>query len=452
MQAPLRDFLATETGSATVLLAAAVAALAWANIDLSSYERVWHTQLSIQVGGLGGISQDLRYWVNSGLMTLFFFVAGLEVRREFDMGELRDRRRLALPLASRLRRDPRPHRGFSCLERRACLGARLGDHDVHRYRICARNACPGGARRPRAAPDIHADRVDRRRCRGPDRDRDGVFGRREGLATAGAAALFALIVLAVNKGVNRGLFYSALGVAAWLALSASGLDPIIIGLAMGLLTPAAPVARGDLERASDLFRRFREQPTPELARTASVGLESAISPNDRLQRQYHPWTSYLVVPVFALANAGIVVRAGFLGHALTSPVTVGILVGSVVGKPIGVAGATWLTARFSAGAVRPPVGWWALVGGGTIAGIGFTVSLLIATLAFRGEQLEEAKLGILIAAVAASALTWLVFRATRCCRASAGHWLCSVPSSRSSTSRYRSTPKGTTSVDQLRAS
>lgn len=233
----------------------------------------------------------------------------------------------------------------------------------------------------------------------------------KGWPLAAAAVVFAGIVAAVAVGVHRGLLYGALGLAAWLALSESGVDPIVVGLAMGLLSPAASAARGDLERASDLFRRFREQPTPELARTAQAGIGSAISPNERLQRQFHPWTSYVVVPLFALANAGIEVRGGFLGHAFTSPVTLGIVVGSVLGKPLGVIGATWLVSRLGADQARPPVGWGALSGGGTIAGIGFTVSLLIASVAFKGEQLQDAKLGVLIAAVCASLFTWLVFRA-----------------------------------------
>ncbi len=230
-------------------------------------------------------------------------------------------------------------------------------------------------------------------------------------ATSTTAALPVSVRRKRDHRVHRGLLYGALGLAAWLALSGSGVDPIVVGLVMGLLTPATPAARDDLERASDLFRRFREQPTPELARTARAGIESAISPNERLQRQFHPWASYLVVPLFALANAGIEVRGGFLGHALTSPVTLGVVVGSVLGTPLGVIGAPWLVSGLGGARARPPVGWGALSGGGTIAGIGFTVSLLIASVAFKGEQLQDAKLGVLLAAVCASLVTWLVFRA-----------------------------------------
>src|SRR5205085_5423988 len=127
-----------------------------------------------------------------------------------------------------------------------------------------------------------------------------------------AAAIFALFVVAIRIRLRRGVVCALLGAAAWTAVSKSGVEPIVIGLAMGLLVPAAPAARGDLERASDLFRLFREQPTPELARSASSGVAAAISPNERLQELFHPWTSYVVVPLFALANAGIVINAHFL--------------------------------------------------------------------------------------------------------------------------------------------
>jgi protein-disulfide isomerase len=170
--------------------------------------------------------------------------------------------------------------------------------------------------------------------------------------------------------------------------------------------------RSDLEHASESFRLFREQPTPELARDARERVRLAISPNDRLQQLFHPWTSYLIVPLFALANEGISISGSFLARAYTSPVTLGILLGYVVGKPAGTVGAAWLLTHLSRGAIRPPVGWAAVTGAGAVAGIGFIVSLLIASLAFHGSQLAEAKVGILSAALCASALGWAGFRLT----------------------------------------
>ena len=227
-----------------------------------------------------------------------------------------------------------------------------------------------------------------------------------------AAAIFGLILIVRAARIRQGVIYFLLAVAAWVALFESGVDPVVLGLAMGLIAFAYPAGRGELERATDLFRSFREQPTPELARSARVGLQAAVSPNARLQNLYHPWTSYVIVPLFALANAGITVNGGFLSSAYSSPITLGILFGYVLGKPLGITGVSWLTTKLSRERLRPPVGWASVAGGGAIAGIGFTVSLLIATLAFRGAELEEAKLGVLSAALCASVLTWLVFRAT----------------------------------------
>jgi Na+/H+ antiporter NhaA len=411
LETPLRDFLRTETGSAAVLLAMAVAALIWVNVDASSYNTVWHTELSIRLGG-ATVSQDLRGWVNSGLMTFFFFVFGLEARREFDMGELRERRRLALPVVAGLSGLVIPVVIY--------LAINAGRPTAHGWGTAmSTDTAFALGMLALAGP------------RFPDRVRAfllsvavvddlvslvviGVAYSRNFamIALVIAAGIFGVILLARRAGIRYGLVYALLGIAAWVALFESGIDPVVIGLAMGLLTYAYPATRPDLERASDAFRRFREQPTPELARSASIDVTSAISPNERLQHLYHPWTSYVIVPLFALANAGIVINGSFLARAYSSPITLGILIGYIAGKPIGVTGGTWLLTKLSRGRLRPPVGWVAVTGTGTIAGIGFTVSILIATLAFSGAQLQEAKLGVLSAALGASLITWLVFRAT----------------------------------------
>ncbi|HEY6585444.1 MAG TPA: Na+/H+ antiporter NhaA, partial [Gaiellaceae bacterium] len=227
-----------------------------------------------------------------------------------------------------------------------------------------------------------------------------------------AVVLFAGVVAARRLPVRAGVACLVLGTAAWVALLESGVEPVVIGLALGFLAYAFPAPRPSLERATERFREFREQPTPELARLARLEIRTATSSNERLQHLFHPWTSYVVVPLFALANAGIEIDGGFLRQAFTSPITLGILFGYVVGKPVGILGGSWLLTRASGGRLRPPVGWAAIAGGGTIAGVGFTVALLVATLAFDGRQLEEAKVGILSAALAAALLTWLLFRAT----------------------------------------
>ena len=410
LETPLRSFLRTETASAAGLLGASVVALAWANIDASSYERTWHTTLAIRVGRWG-ISQPLQYWVNSGLMTLFFFVVGLEARREFDMGELRERRRLALPVAAGL--------GGMLVPIGIFVAANAGSSAEHGFGV-AMSSDTAFVLGMLALVGPHF----------PDRLRAfmltvsvvddlvallviaTVYSQHLAWAQlAVAVALLAAAVLAALSGVRSGFVRAAVAVAAWVAMEKSGIDPVVVGLVVGLTVFASPAARVDLERASDLFRLFREQPTPEFARTASVGLQAAISPNERLQQLYHPWTSYVIVPLFALANAGISFNRHFLSHAYTSPITLGVLVGYLAGKPIGIAGASALLTKLSRGRIQPPVGWAAVAGGGLIAGIGFTVALLIASLAFKGTELAEAKLGLLSAAVCASSATWLLFRA-----------------------------------------
>jgi Na+/H+ antiporter NhaA len=412
LETPLRMFLRTESGSAMVLLAGVAAALIWANADLDSYTHVWErTTLSIQLGGTG-LSHTLRYWVNSGLMTFFFFVIGLEARREFDLGELRERRRTALPLAAGI--------GGMVVPIAIYLAFNAGGSAAHAWGTAMSTDTAFalgllalvGARFPfrlrafmltfSVVDDVAALAVIATAYA------SGV----DGWALLEALGIYAVVVLLARARVTRAPVYTVLGVAGWIALSHSGVDPIVIGLAMGLLTWAAPAARSDLERATDLFRLFREQPTPELARTAATGVTAAISPNERLQLLFHPWTSYVIVPLFALANAGIAIDAAFLGRAFTSPITFGILVGYVAGKPIGILGASYLVTLLSRSRLRPPVGWAALVGGGATAGIGFTVSLLIADLALEGDQLAQAKAGILSTGVAASLLTSLVIRAT----------------------------------------
>jgi Na+/H+ antiporter NhaA/predicted DsbA family dithiol-disulfide isomerase len=225
-------------------------------------------------------------------------------------------------------------------------------------------------------------------------------------------AVFVVVFAVRAAGVRRGVVYLALGIVAWAAFLRSGVDPVVVGLVMGLFTQAYPAARGDLELATERFRLFREQPTPELARVASITLSASISPNERLQETFHPWTSYVIVPLFALANAGVEISGPFLARAFTSPVTLGILVGYVAGKPLGIAGTSFLVTKLSKGRLRPPVGWASIIGAGTIAGIGFTVSLLIAALAFTGPDLAEAKVGVLTAALCAAILTSVVFRVT----------------------------------------
>ena len=405
----LRRFLRTETASGALLLAAAMGALLWANVDVSSYDRIWTTRLSVHLGG-AAISMDVRGWINSGLMSFFFLVVGLEARREFDIGEFRERPRIILPVLAGL--------GGMAGAIGLYLAINAGRTSVHGWGV-AMSTDTAFALGMLALLGRHA----------PERLRGFILTLTVvddivGLVviatvythhfTVGpliiATALMALALFAATLRIHYGLLYFALAAASWVALVESGVDPVVVGLAAGLIAYAAPPARIDLERTSDLFRDFRQQPTAGMARQLRAGVRTAVSPNDRLQQLWHPWTSYLIVPLFGLANAGIRIDPGFLSKAYTSPITLGIAIGYVFGKPAGITAVSALVNNTTRGRLRPAVGWMSVLGGGTLAGMGFTVSLLVASVAFTGVQLEEATLGVLTAAIGAAMLTWVVFQ------------------------------------------
>ncbi|MEA2244814.1 MAG: hypothetical protein QOD24_4370 [Solirubrobacteraceae bacterium] len=410
LAAPVRDFMRTETGGAIVLLVATLVALAWANSPWwGSYEDVWTTRLAITLGH-SGISMDLRHWVNEGLMTFFFLVVGLEAKRELDIGQLRERQRLALPLIAALGGMTVPVLIYLALNAGGPgahgWGAAMSTDTAFALGLLALVA-PGATRlRVRLlAIAVFDDLIALLVIAVAYTAHVEVF------PLAVAAGLFAvLLALRYAQGPWRGVAAAVAGVAMWGALLKSGIDPIIAGLAVGLVTSAYPPARADLEQVTELTRSFREQPTPALARSAQRGVASALSANERLQYDLHPWTSFVIVPLFALANAGVHVDGDLLGRAVTSPVTLGIVLGYVVGKPLGILGATALAARLWPGGVRLALSWPVIAAGGVVAGIGFTVSLLISSLAFQGALLEEAKLGVLAAAVLASVGGWAAVR------------------------------------------
>ena len=380
------------------------------NVSASSYNDLWTTDLSISLGS-HTLSLDLRHWINDGLMTIFFFVVGLEARREFDLGELRDRYRLPLPALAALCGMTVPiaiYLAFNAGKPSADgWGVAMSTDTAFALGLLALVG-PRFSNRLRAfmvtvavVDDLLALLVI-------------AFAYTHNLDVPPllvAIALFGVVLVLRQVGVRGSGPYAVIGIATWIAMHESGVDPVIVGLAMGMLTYAYPASREDLERASSLFRDFREQPTPELARTASLSLEQAISPNDRLAQRFHPWSSYVIVPLFALANAGIQISGDFIGQAFSSTITWGIIVAYVVGKPVGVVFGTWLAERVTRGRAKSPVGRGALVGGGAAAGVGFTVSLLIASRAFTGDALEEATFGVLCAALASSIVAAVIFRA-----------------------------------------
>jgi Na+/H+ antiporter NhaA len=411
LAAPVRDFLSTESAGAVALLCAAVAALVWANSPWSdSYESFWSTELSIRVGS-EGISMELRRWVSEGLMTFFFLVVGLEARREFDMGALRERRRITLLLMAAA--------GGMAVPVLIYLAFNAGGPGAHGWGAAMSTdtafalgvlalAAPGATRlRVRLLTIVVIDDLVALLVIAT------VYTEEVDVVALAVAVGLCCLLLALRYApvAWRAPAAALLGVGVWVALHESGIDPLIAGLAVGLAISAYPPARTDLERVTELARSFREQPTPELARSAQLGVTSAISANERLQYRLHPWTSFVIVPLFGLSNVGIHVDGQLLGDAVTSPITLGILFGYVVGKPVGIVAATWLGARPWVIGLRPALSWPEMLGGATVAGIPFTVSLLIAGIAFEAQQLEEAKLGVLGAAIVASLLSWVVFRA-----------------------------------------
>jgi Na+/H+ antiporter NhaA len=411
LAAPVRSFLSTETGGASVMLGAAVAALIWANVPgWHSYESFWTTTLSIRVGG-HGLAADLRHWVNEGLMTFFFLVVGLEAKREIDLGELRERRRLAIPVVAGL--------GGIAVPIAIYVAFNAGHHGAHGWgaAMSTDTAFALGILAlvtPRTATRVRVFLLTL-----------AIVDDLAGLAVItfvytshvryvallAALGCFAiLIALRYAPDAWRGPLSVAAAVGMWVAMFKSGIDPVVCGLAIGLATSAYTPAREDLERASAIARSFREQPTPELARSTQRSVLQAISINERLQYDLHPWTSYVIVPLFALANAGVHLTGAKLSDAASSRITLGILIGYLVGKPVGIATGSWLASRPWLRGPRSPISGPVTLVAGIGASVGFTVSLLVSSLAFRGVALDEAKLGVLATVVITPALSWTAMK------------------------------------------
>lgn len=385
-QRSLLEFLRTEVGGASLLLAVTVVALVWANSPWSSsYVDLWSTDLRLGVGDLA-IEYDLGHWVNDGLMVLFFFVVGLEVRRELVFGDLRNPRVAAVPAL-----------------------AALGGMVVPALLFVAINAGGDGARGWGIvmATDI-AFVLGAMALLGP-RVSDGTrlflltlaivddIGAIAVIAVfyssavdltwlAVAAGILIATVLSVRFGDARRPngwgwpFYAATGLALWIATVQSGIHPTIAGVAMGLIVVVRP--RADVPGGLD---------TP--------------TPSERFQAAIHPWSSFVVIPLFALSNAGVALGDGVLQRALTSPVTIGVIVGLVVGKLLGVSQFALAAVRLRIGMLPPGMDRRHAFGAGGLAGIGFTVSLFVADLAFDDALLrDEAKIGVLLASAIAAVL------------------------------------------------
>jgi Na+:H+ antiporter, NhaA family len=409
---PLQTFLRTEEAGGILLLAAATIALIWANSPWrSSYDALWHTQLTIGLGAWS-LAEDLQHWVNDALMALFFLVVGLEIKRELTTGELRQPRAAALPAIAALGGMVVPALLYLAINPSGEPGRGWGIPMATDIAFALGVLAIVGRGLPTAlksfllalaiVDDIGAILV------------IAIFY--SGSISPGplltAAGLLALILVLQRLHVRWTAVYVLVGVSVWLATLQSGIHATIAGVALGLATPAVAFQRPkavSLE-AHRIADDTVDNPVPPDADAHQwlhlAGLtREAVSPLARLEHLLHPWTSYVVIPVFALANAGVSISRSSLGNALTSGITLGVVAGLVVGKTVGVTVFTWLATRTGITRLPEGVGWGQLVGVAALAGIGFTVSLFITSLAFQTQAIQDAaKVGILIASLLAGLL------------------------------------------------
>ncbi|KZM35419.1 Na+/H+ antiporter NhaA [Oerskovia enterophila] len=403
----VRQFLATEAGGAVLLLAATVIALVWANSPWSAaYEDLWSTTAGLHLGDWS-LDMDLHHWVNDAAMAIFFLVIGLEINREVTSGELRNRRTVAVPALGAL--------GGLLVPALIYLAFNAGTDAQHGWGVVMSTdtaflvgvlalfgpRCPDRLRlfllTLAVVDDIGAITVMAVFYN------DGVW--LPGLGIAGVLVVALLVMRWL--GVWRLAPYVGVGVALWLAVYSSGVHATLAGVLVGLLIPSRRSRRDQVDDVPGYAQRLREETTAEREHLTELAARAAVPASDRLQRVLHPWSAYVVVPVFGLANAGVQLDAESLSAAMTSRLTIGVAVALVVGNAVGIFGASALALRLGLGDLPGRVRYSHLLGGAMLAGIGFTISLFIAELAFDDEALvEQAKIGILagslVAAVAGS--------------------------------------------------
>jgi NhaA family Na+:H+ antiporter len=405
----LRGFLATEVAGGLLLAVAAVVALVWANSPWSaSYQTVWETPVVASVGR-HSLSLDLRHWVNDGLMALFFLVVALEIKRELLQGELRDRRAAVLPVVAAI--------GGMAVPAAIYLSLNVGGSGSDGWGIpmatdiafalgvlalVARSAPP--AVRLFLLTLAIVDDIGAILVIAAFYSSDLAVG---WLAVAGATLAF--VWSCRRAGFTAPALFAGLGIGLWLALHASGVHATLAGVLMGLLVPATPAMTREIvrSRSDDLLDVFSPAAAEETVRLA----RRSVSELEWLEHRLHGWTSFLIVPLFALANAGVSMSSESLGDAMTSRVTLGVVAGLVLGKALGISGAAWLACRLGIADLPENVTWRQIAGVAFLGGIGFTVSIFIAGLAFHdGVVTDEAKIGIVAASLLASFGGWLLLR------------------------------------------
>jgi NhaA family Na+:H+ antiporter len=398
---PLVDFLHTEAAGGVALVSAAVIALVWANSPWqASYEELWTTHLAITIGDVG-IDLDLRHWINDGLMAVFFFVIGLEIKRELVEGELRDPRRAALPAIAAVGGMVVPALLYLALNAGGDGAAGWGIPMATDIAMAVGVLSLLGSRVPASlklfllalaiVDDIGAILV------------IAIFYSKgiEADALIVAIALGGAVVAMRAAGIRPVLAYVAVGVGMWLALHESGLHATLVGVILGLMTPTRPIRQARLIDETQLT----DLSTPDAARETATLARESVSVVEWLEYRLHPWTSFVIVPLFALANAGVPLSASALSAAVSSPITHGVVLGLVLGKLLGVASFTWLAVRMRLGVLPADANRRNVLGIAAFAGIGFTVSIFVTGLAFDDVGLQdEAKVGILVASLVAAVL------------------------------------------------
>jgi Na+/H+ antiporter NhaA len=407
----VRAFLATEAGGAVLLLAAALVALVWANTPWRDvYEEIWHASLGLTVGG-HTFALDLEHWVNDGAMAVFFLVIGLEISREATTGELRDRSSIAVPALGALGGLVVPILIYLAFnhgtEAARGWGVVMSTDTAFLIGVLALFGprCPDQLRlfllTLAVVDDLGAITV------------MAVAYTSDVNVPALLVALGLVVVLGVLRWMREWRLtpYLFVGAALWLAVYASGVHPTLAGVALGLLVPAMPARRADVAAVPGYARRLALETTAEQQHLTELAARAAVPTGDRLQRVLHPWSAFVVVPVFGLANAGVHVDAAALRAAATSPLSVGVAVALVVGNAVGIFGAASIALRSGLGHLPGRVRYSHLLGGAMLAGIGFTIALFIAALAFDDATMrDQAKIGILAGSLVSAVLGSAVLR------------------------------------------
>jgi Na+:H+ antiporter, NhaA family len=412
---PLQAFLQTETSSAILVLAGTAIALVWANLPGDSYQRVWDTELTIRLG-TRALTGDLRSWVSDGLMTLFFLVVGLEIKRELVTGELRQRGRASLPVIAAL--------GGMLVPAGVYLAITWGSVAADGFGIAmptdivfvlavlslARTAPPGLKALLLAlaiVDDLGSILIVAAFYS------EGI----EAAALVSALAIFVAYALFWRIGVRAAVVYVALGIGAWVALDASGVSPTIAGVVIAFLTPAVAFQRPrhvsiEAHRVADLTVDEPDPPDADAAHWLDLARLSreTVSPLARAEALLLPWSSYVVVPLFALANAGVQLSGHAIAEAATGRLGLGIIASRIVGKPLGIAIAVLLALRWGLGRLPEGVDRGQVVVAGVVAGIPFTVSLFVAELSLPPRLVEPATVAIILAAVVTGLLGFVLLR------------------------------------------